>query len=311
MLDPEAEAPRTIAVGPNTRPYRNVLPTPVRDPESKKRTRSFSGQRQQDPKRVMRNDQAPQASLDRLVVGATLKLELIPGKSASRPRASSLDSGFHDVSESCSSPRGRVRPSPSAHDPPTTATVTVERLFKPNVALVTDGHTRFVAKLFAPFSASDPERVLARELAVYRACADLQGTYLPYLHGVYRAAKRGGRLSSPIMLTEFIGGGKTIADVVDLTGVLDDEDEIEEAERALAGLQERARDAVDALHRRKVVHADLGPANMLLLADGEQVVLVDFGYSLVLKDAAVAARFKNRKAEDLRRLKQAFEVKYW
>lgn len=308
LLDPEADAPRTILVGPNTRPYRNVLPTPALTPDSKKRPRSSSGQRHQASKRAMRGDPDPQASFERMVVGATLKLELIRSKSpvcTGRQRGSSLDSGFHDVSNSF--PEARVRPPPSTDNPTNAATVTVERLLKPYVAVVTDGTTRFIAKLFPPHSAADPERMLSRELAVYRECSDLQGGYIPYLHGVYRAVRRGPRFSSPIMLTEFVGTGKTIADLVALAGVLDDDDELDAAEKALAVLQDRALDALAALHQRTIVHSDLGGANMLVV-DKDHVVLVDFGYSMVLKDAA--RRFKSRSKEDLRRLKQAFEVRY-
>lgn len=305
LLDLEAEAPRTILVGPNTRPYRNVLPTPAPSPASNKRTRSSSGQGHQPSKRAMRDDLAPQASLDRLVVGATLKLELVPGLSPRWPRASSPDSGFHEGS--VCSPKTIVRPPLSDHEPPTIATVTVERLFKQHVALVTDGNTRFIAKLFPPDSNDYPDQMLMRELAVYRECADLQGGYLPYLHGVYRAVRRGSRFSSPILLTEFVGTGKTVTEVVTLAGVLDDDDELDVAEGTLKVLQERALDAITVLHQRKIVHSDLVGDNMLVV-DDDHVVLVDFGFSRVLKDEA--RRFKNRSEDDLRRLKRAFEVQY-
>lgn len=66
--------------------------------------------------------------------------------------------------------------------------------------------------------------------------------------------------------------------------------------------------AIESLHRMKVVHADLSGSNMVVV-DKEHVVLVDFGYSLVLKDQP--RRFKVRRDEDLQQLKKAFEMEYY
>lgn len=68
------------------------------------------------------------------------------------------------------------------------------------------------------------------------------------------------------MLTEFVGTGKMILDLVALASVLDDEDVIDEAEKTRVVLRELALD----------VHSDLGGANMLVV-DEDHVVLVDFG----------------------------------
>lgn len=307
-----AVPPSPILIGPNTRPYRNVLPSP---PDNKKRHRSAQPRRQA-PKRGRQSDPAdssPQESFNRMVVGTTLTLELIPGKTPAltgRDRASSFDSGFYDdgtqsTPKSCAS---SITPSlitpPGARDQIHTATVTVERILKKNVAVVTDGKTHFIAKLFPPHTTTDPDRLLNKELAVYRQCATIQGSYIPYLYGVYRAVKRTPYFSSPILLTEYIGTGRTVADLVYLAGELDD-DERADAEDELAALRAGARNAVETLHALMVVHADLSARNMVVVGKGH-VVLVDFGYSLVLKDEP--RRFKVRREDDLKQLVKAFEV---
>lgn len=191
--------------------------------------------------------------------------------------------------------------------PPVAATVTVERVIKKYIAIVTDGKTRFIAKLFPPHTANNPERLLNKELVVYRECACLQGSYIPYLVGVYRAVK-GSHFSSPIVLTEDSGTGKTVADLVALAGDLDDQDDISRAETQLALLPERATNTIGTLHRMKVIHADLSGSKMIVV-DGGQVVLVDFCFSSVLKDEPW--RFKARRDDDLQQLKKAFEVEYY
>lgn len=301
-----------IVIGPNTRPYQNVLPAPP--PDSKKRARSTLSRRQA-PKRGKQNespDSVPQESFDRMVVGTTLTLELIPGKTptlTARQRASSIDSGFsdgiHSSPKSCSS--GIPITSATARDVILSATVTIERILKKHVAVVTDGKTHFIAKLFPPHSAADPECLLNKELDVYRECASLQGTYIPYLYGVYRAIKRTPYFSSPILLTEYIGTGRTVADVVYLAGELD-EDELVEAEDELGVLRAGAVNAADQMHRMGVIHADLSGRNMVVL-DKRHVVLVDFSYSVVVKDEP--RRFRVRRDDDLKQLNRAFEMESW
>lgn len=307
LRDFSTQLPSTLLVGPNTRPYKSVLANqPPPPPPDMKRRAGPSTDTPRQSKRGKGNDLAPQESIDKLVVGSTIKLELIPGKTpllTARPRASSLDSGFHDGTEtSPPKPAPSVRAAPAA-----TATVTVERILKPHVALVTDGTTRFIAKLFPPHTAHDPERLLTNELAAYAQCAALQGTYIPYLFGVYRAVKRSGH-SSPIMLTEYIASGTTVADLVALAGELDDEDEVIQAEAQLARLLESAVDAVARVHAAAVVHGDLDPSNVVVWKD--RVVLVDFGYSAVVAD--VPRRVRTRRTDDdMKRLRRAFAVGEW
>lgn len=297
--------------GPNTRPYRNVLPSPP--PDNKKRARSTEPRRQA-PKRGKQSDSAdpaPQESFKRMVVGTTISLELIPGKTPARQRASSIDSGFFDAThgspKSCASTvASPLMPSAAARDVIRTATVTVERILKKSVAVVTDGKTHFIAKLFPPHTSADPDRLLNQELDVYRECANLQGTYIPYLYGVYRAVKRPPYFSSPILLMEFIGDGRTVADLVYLAGELN-EDEFADAVEDLAVLQASAVNAAESLHRMGVIHADLSGRNMVVV-DKHHVVLVDFGYSVVVKDEP--RRFKVRRDDDIKQLKKAFEVQY-
>lgn len=307
LRDFTAQLPSPLLAGPNTRPYKSVLPNqpPLPTPDMKRRAGPCTEMRRQS-KRGKGNDLAPQESIDKMVVGSTIKLELIPGKTpllTVRPRASSLDSGFHDGTEnSPPKPATGVRAAPAA-----AATVTVERILKTHVALVTDGTTRFIAKLFPPYTTQDPERLLTNELAAYTQCAALQGTYIPYLFGVYRAVKRGGH-SSPIMLTEYIASGTTVADLVALAGELDDDDELVRAEAQLARLLDSAVDAVTRMHAVAVVHGDLDPSNVLVCAD--RVVLVDFGYSAVVADAPRRVRTR-RMDDDLKRLRKAFNVGEW
>lgn len=248
-----------------------------------------------------------------MVVGTTITLDLIAGKTpalTARQRASSIDSGFHDGThgspKSCAS---SVAPSQmtsaGARDVIRTATVTVERILKKSVAVVSDGKTHFIAKLFPPHTSGDPETLLHNELDVYRQCVSLQGTYIPYLYGVYRAVKRTPYFSSPILLTEFVENGTTVADLVYLAGQLD-EDEFAEAEDELAVLQVSAVNAAESLHRMGIIHADLSRQNMVVV-DKEHVVLVDFGYSFVVK--AESRRLKVRRDDDMKQLKKAFEVK--
>lgn len=240
-----------------------------------------------------------------MVVGSTINLELIPGEipvPPGRPRASPLDSGFHHGIES-TPPKIWT----GLRDPTAAATVTVERIVKQHVALVTHGMTRFIAKIFPPYTVHDPERLLNNELDVYRRCASLQGTYIPYLVGVYRAVNGSPHFSSPIMLTEYIGNGITVEGLVAMAGELNDDDEIARAEMELATLHHSALDAVARLHQLAVCHGGLDGSNMLV--NKEQVVLVDFGYSAVM--ANVPRRVKLRRGDDdLKQLKKAFALKY-
>lgn len=85
--------------------------------------------------------------------------------------------------------------------------------------------------------------------------------------------------------------------------------------RIPCSIDRRLRSA--AFARRSFLLKELTETQLFLIHDScfqslasgvAVVVLVDFGYSMVLKDAA--RRFKSRSKEDLGRLKEAFEVQY-
>lgn len=304
-----AANPSPPTAGPNARPYRNVLPGVGPPPDSKKRAASSATQtRWQSGKRGKKNGSGQHDAFDTFV----LQLELITGKTQvritpARARASSRDSGFCDGTDRTPPEMNTV---PMVQAPLTAlgapfTTLNVERILKKNVAVVTDGASHFIAKLFPPHSDTDPQKWINAELAVYAECANLQGTYIPYLHGIYRFVDSPHN-SSLVMLTEFIGSGATVEDVIADTSEIEDETDHAELARAtgrLAKLQESAVAALESLHRLKVAHADVAGRNMLVSAD-DQVVLVDFGYSLLL--AGDLARFRARRDDDLARMKKAF-----
>lgn len=297
-----------ITVGPNIRPYRNVLPGIAPAPSSKKRQGSSSSThtRRQGSKRGKPSEPVPHDRFDRFI----LVLELLPDMApvATRGRISSRDSGFYDATD---------RTPPKKDTPPAAKlvaapviTLHVERILKDTVALVTDGASHFIAKLFPTHSDKDSARRLAAELAVYTECATVQGTFIPYLQGVYRFCGASAHNTSLVMLTEYIGAGTTIASIIEALyeipdGNADDDLEFERGMNRLAKLHDRAKTALEALHRRKVVHADVVARN-IVVDENDNVVLVDFGYSLVLRDDL--ARFRVRRDDDLAQLRNAFAV---
>lgn len=314
LRDFAAETASPITVGPNTRPYHNVLPgLEPPPPDSKKRPRSsFTQNRRQGHKRGKKNGPTQQDTFDKWDLGAPVKLEFIPEKSPARriapprARASSLDSGFCDGTDASphnSPPKTKLPPTPhgpiSTAGTPTFASVSVQRILKKNVALVTDGASQFIAKLFPPDSDCDPRESLKTELAVYAECASLQGTFIPYLHGIYRVAD-----STPlVMLTEYIGSGTTVEQIIEDADEIEDDGAYERVVNRLAMLQDSAVRAVQSLHALKVVHADIAGRNMVVTEE-DQVVLVDFGRSVVVKDNL--CRFRARRDEDLALLRKAF-----
>lgn len=285
-------------VGPTTRAYRNVISTPETPPDSNKRAAPGT-QNRQHPKRSRRRP-SQQDTFDRCFLGATIKLELLPDKAPVRGRArrASLDSGFWDNSPHTSPPKLKGAATVQV------ATLTVQRILKQGVALVTDRASQFVAKGFPPYSISDPEKLLNNELAVYEECSSLQGTFIPYLHGVCRVVDPISSNRSLVMLTEYIGPGMTIMDVVDDAYDLDDE-EFARVENRLEKLETSAKLAMRKLHELKVVHRDMAGMNMLV-DEQDNVVLVDFSHSLVAKNNLRG--FKSGKEEDLRLLKRVFEL---
>lgn len=104
-----------------------------------------------------------------------------------------------------------------------------------------------------------------------------------------------------ILLTEFIGCGTTVADVID---------ELEEADqpdmKELADLQPAAVATLHALHQMKVVHRDVAGRNMVLDGCGG-VVIVDFGRSSVI--GGDLARFRSGREEDEAALRAVFDVR--
>lgn len=295
-----------ITVGANTRPYRNVLPGIAPAPSSKKRQgSSFTHSRREGSKRGKQSDPVPHDRFDRFI----LQLELLPDMApvATRGRISSRDSGFYDATDRTPPKKSTpgIRPVAAPF-----ITLQVERILKDTVALVTDGASHFIAKLFPTHSDKDSERRLAAELAVYTECATLQGTFIPYLQGVYRFHDASPPNSSLVLLTEYIGDGTTIASIFEELYNIPDEtaaDDVafENGIKRLAELHDRAKTTLDALHRRKVVHADVVGRN-IVVDENDNVVLVDFGYSLVLRDNL--ARFRVRRDDDLAQLRNAFAV---
>jgi serine/threonine protein kinase len=115
-------------------------------------------------------------------------------------------------------------------------------------------------KLIAPELAED-ERFRARFLREPRLAASLDH---PSVVPIYEAGERDGQL---YLAMRFVEGS-------DLRSVLEEEGTIP-PERALAVLGQIAG-ALDAAHRRGLVHRDVKPANVLVDEDGH-AYLTDFG----------------------------------
>ena len=115
-------------------------------------------------------------------------------------------------------------------------------------------------KLIAPELAED-ERFRARFLMEPRLAASLDH---PSVVPIYEAGEREGRLYLVMRWVE----GTDLRRLLDSDGTLD-------PERTIATLMQVA-DALDATHRRGLVHRDVKPANILLDEDGH-AYLTDFG----------------------------------
>lgn len=298
LRDFAGEALSAIRV-PAMRRYRNVLP------ESKKRPSSARQSERIEHKRGKLQASGPEETFNGWVLGSHITFEFIPEKAPLRPsahhiRSSSLDSGFHDSTSPHNSP-----PKILPREAPGVLSLTVEGVLKPNVALVSDGTNKFVAKLFCwSASKTDPEESLPRELNVFAKCVSLQGIHIPYLHGVFRIIYPPPRYYCLVMLTEYIGSGVTIDALVDTANKLVDEDEFARSEKHLSHLEASAKLAVHSLHKLQVVHADLAGRNMVV--NDDQVVLVDFGCSTVGYKELVL--FNSGKGQDMLRLESVFAV---
>lgn len=247
-----------LSAVPTTRPYRNVLP--MQEPPARRR-RGGPSTRQQPTKRPRMHDSINDR-FDRCFLGATLTFEILPNKlpprhSIPHPPWQSLDTSFHDGPRSSIPHTGSAKLTP----PPINICVTVVGILKRDVALVSDGSTEFIAKLFSPDT-----RTLEHELAVYAACPSLQGTYIPYLYAVGRVPASGAY----VLLIEYIGSGITVTDLITAGGVSE-----------LAKLRPAATAALHALHKLKVVHRDVAGRNMVL-DDRGGIAMVDFGCARVL-----------------------------
>lgn len=295
-----------LAVGPNTRPYQNVLPSTLPPMDPKKSHGREPSARLQGQRRGNQHASSYQDTFKTWVLGSSVTLEFMPDIAPVRvgtgqPRRLSVDSGFGDGTTRTSPNNSPRKPGPlrssatGTTEHSTFTTLTVTRIIKKNVALVTgDGARTLVAKLFPPHSDSDPGKWLNKELAVYAECAHLQGSHIPYLHGVCRVVDPVPATGGLVMLTEYIGCGTTVAEMVHQGA----------SRQTLEELHESASEALDCLHRRGVVHSDIAGRNMLVC--GNRVVLVDFGQAWVLKGEQ--GRFRMRREDDLVMLRRVFAV---
>jgi ABC-type branched-subunit amino acid transport system substrate-binding protein/DNA-binding beta-propeller fold protein YncE len=128
-------------------------------------------------------------------------------------------------------------------------------------------------KLIAPELAED-ERFRSRFLQEPRLAAALDH---PHVVPIYEAGEYEGQLFLAMRYVE----GRDLKSVVEHEGRL-------APERALAVLAQVA-DALDAAHRRGLVHRDVKPANVLLDEDGH-AYLTDFGISKQLGGASTDTR---------------------
>lgn len=281
LRDCTPESPSSILIGVNAGPSRNVL-----YPKSQMKGKG----RESDRK----------STFQKFVLGASIDLSLnvekspiIVGEATPTDRRFTLTAYLPTPSEA----------STGLH-PPDNLSILVKRIFKKNVALVTDGKRDFVAKMFAPDRERDATLLMNKELSFYEECAPLQGINIPYLIGVYRVT--GSRPDEyHVLIMEYIGVGNTIAQLIDAALDLQEQDEIDQVKYKLQVLKASAEVGLEKIHQHKVVHGDVAGRNMIIL--GNSVVLVDFGFSTVLKDDLEA--FEGHRHRDIRHLNRAFEFK--
>lgn len=266
---------------PIHRPYKPLLHTPV-PPSNSKRHRKPSSSEQRHKK----SDRPNEIFFERMdqFPNAALIFEMLPEKLPPRTHSARRGSRHSDNNDSSS----MNPPSSSTAQPASPMTsITILRMLTRRVAVVSDGRTNYFAKLFPHPPGRTANTLAEQELAVYAACATLQGTYIPYLYAVGRVASS----DTFVLITEFIGSGITIE------AFIDDIEEIDElAEAELADLRPGATAALQALHERGVVHCNLKGSNMVL-DDDERTVIIDFECSRVLKGDLAQLRIAKKKDE--------------
>ncbi|XP_050345392.1 serine/threonine-protein kinase 17A isoform X1 [Nymphalis io] len=117
--------------------------------------------------------------------------------------------------------------------------------------------------------AADTTREIQHEVAVLALCSDC--TRVVSLHEVYETR------SEVAIVLELCAGGE-------LQRLLDEEERLSEgaARRALRHVLE----GLAHLHARRVAHLDLKPQNLLLSAEGEELLICDFGISRAIQPGA-------------------------
>lgn len=100
-----------------------------------------------------------------------------------------------------------------------------------------------------------------------KAIWDLRHYALPAMRGMYRLED-----DSLALVMSYIEG-PTLEQVVEKNGKVDAE--------TVAWITERVLNALLYLHRHGVIHGDVKPQNLIVQPDRHQVVLVDFGLSMV------------------------------
>lgn len=277
-------------VVPTIRPSREVRHRRAAAPGWQRRRAPSA--RQLVQRRGRRNDSVHNGFASYLI-GGTLTFENLPDKLPPRPatdllRLQSLNDELYS-SMPDTSPANPISLT-------STVTLTIVRIVKSGVAVVTDGQTQFVAKVFPRHSDPSPYKPFAHELAVYAACAGLQGVCIPYLYAVGHVPE----FDTSLLLLEFVGSGTTIANVITKLEEADDMDWTE-----LENLETEAVTALQALHQQKVVHRDIAGRNMVL-NDGGGIVMIDFGAARVIDNDL--ARFRSAREADEAGVRAVFHL---
>lgn len=314
------DAPTTGTTLVHSSQYRDVLKESQDDDkpsDSRKRPGSSTGTRQQ-PKRGKSagNTERSEDVLTHFggwVVNSRVPLEFLPDVAPMRTQPAgshcpkSPDSGFHEGRSSPSHAPRRFHAVPTTRDAAgrVVTMLIVERVITDKAAVLktADSSHRFIGKLFG-LHPDTPERFRC-ELSAYAACTSLQGTEMPYLHGVCKVIQP-SPFATIVMLIEFIDPGTTIADLVYDTYLKYDTTDDDELTR-IAHLQESGKKAVAAIHERCVAHNDLAGRNLVVSGenDGERVVVVDFDCATV-GISGHPARFERRVSLDQLMLEEAF-----
>lgn len=218
-------------------------------------------------------DNTPKAHCMSFAVGTNINLEFLE----KGDQAHTAASGTHarDFSDDQAILKVTNTSHENQNDQPSAVTLRIDMIIQDNVARVTDGVNHFIVKCF-----TDPDnyRWLNNEIAGFNALESLQGTHLPHLLGVARIE---GSPSTLVLLTEYIGDGTTVQNLVDAAHNIDDLAELHNAYARMAMLKESAKRAVQSMHHFRVVHSDVSGKNMLI--DGDHVVMVDFGFAVTTR----------------------------